>query len=109
MDRLGAKWLQCLLEIQMSTVGVKELKNRLTEYLRLAKNGEEIIVTDRGRPIALIQAIHGTQGPTSIEARLAKAASQGHLVLPSGRRSKKTRLIRIGGKPLSKIIIEERE
>ena len=41
----------------MSTVGVKELKNQLTYYLRLTKQGEEIVVTDRGKPIALLQPL----------------------------------------------------
>jgi antitoxin (DNA-binding transcriptional repressor) of toxin-antitoxin stability system len=36
----------------MRAVGVRELKNRLSEYLRLVKNGEEILVTDRGAVIA---------------------------------------------------------
>jgi hypothetical protein len=35
----------------MKAVGVRELKNRLSEYLRLVKNGEEILVTDRGRSL----------------------------------------------------------
>jgi hypothetical protein len=33
-------------------VGVRELKNRLSEYLRLVKNGEHILVTDRGDVVA---------------------------------------------------------
>ncbi len=36
----------------MKAVGVRELKNRLSEYLRLVKNGEQILVTDRGDVIA---------------------------------------------------------
>ncbi|MBI1959804.1 MAG: type II toxin-antitoxin system prevent-host-death family antitoxin, partial [Candidatus Rokubacteria bacterium] len=40
----------------MSSVGVRELKNRLTEYLRRTKRGEVVIVTERGLPIALLQA-----------------------------------------------------
>jgi hypothetical protein len=36
----------------MKAVGVRELKNRLSEYLRLVKNGEEILVTDRGEVVA---------------------------------------------------------
>ena len=35
----------------MSAVGVRELKNRLTYYLRRARKGEEVIVTERGRPV----------------------------------------------------------
>lgn len=36
----------------MHTVGVRELKSRLSEYLRLVRRGEEILVTDRGEVVA---------------------------------------------------------
>ena len=36
----------------MHAVGVKELKNRLSEYLRLVRAGERVLVTDRGEVIA---------------------------------------------------------
>lgn len=36
----------------MKAVGVKELKNRLSEYLRMVRHGEDILVTDRGEVIA---------------------------------------------------------
>jgi antitoxin (DNA-binding transcriptional repressor) of toxin-antitoxin stability system len=36
----------------MKAVGVRELKNRLSEYLRMVRNGEEILVTDRGEVVA---------------------------------------------------------
>jgi len=36
----------------MRTVGLKTLKNKLSEYVRLAAAGETIVVTDRGRPVA---------------------------------------------------------
>jgi antitoxin (DNA-binding transcriptional repressor) of toxin-antitoxin stability system len=36
----------------MQTVGVKLLKNKLSQYLRLAASGETIQVTDRNRVIA---------------------------------------------------------
>jgi prevent-host-death family protein len=35
-------------------VGVRELKAKLSEYLAAACAGEEIVVTDRGRPVARI-------------------------------------------------------
>jgi prevent-host-death family protein len=55
----------------MGCVGIKELKNRLTTYVRLAKQGEEIVVTERGRPVVLMQALRKTQDLTSLEAKLA--------------------------------------
>lgn len=36
----------------MRAVGIRELKNRLSEYLRLVRAGERVLVTDRGQVIA---------------------------------------------------------
>src|SRR6266568_2428044 len=38
----------------MRTVGLKTLKNKLSEYVRLAAAGETVVVTDRGRTVAEI-------------------------------------------------------
>ena len=35
----------------MRTLGLKTLKNKLSEYVRAAASGETIVITDRGRPI----------------------------------------------------------
>jgi prevent-host-death family protein len=39
------------------TAGVADLKARLSEYLRAAKAGEEVVITERGRAVARIMAI----------------------------------------------------
>ena len=36
----------------MRTVGLKVLKNKLSEYVRAAASGETVVITDRGRPVA---------------------------------------------------------
>jgi prevent-host-death family protein len=38
----------------MTSVGVRELRQRASELLRLVEAGETIEVTDRGRPVAVI-------------------------------------------------------
>ena len=38
----------------MRTIGVKLLKDKLSEYLRIAASGETVLVTDRDRVIAEI-------------------------------------------------------
>lgn len=40
-------------------VGVRELKQHLSEFLDRAASGERIMVTDRGRPKALIVPLPG--------------------------------------------------
>ncbi len=41
----------------MERVGVAELKDRLSKYLRAVEGGLEVEVTDRDRPIARIVAV----------------------------------------------------
>ena len=38
----------------MRTVGIRELRQRASELLRLVQQGETITVTDRGRPVAVL-------------------------------------------------------
>lgn len=93
---------------RMATVGVRELKNRLTRYLQRARMGEEVVVTDRGKPIALIRAIHSAQPAQSLDARLATLASQGIVTLPSRKFLKHVRRVEVRGAPVSKTILAER-
>jgi prevent-host-death family protein len=38
----------------MTSVGVRELRQRASELLRLVEGGETIEITDRGRPVAML-------------------------------------------------------
>ena len=38
-------------------VGVRDLKNNLSRFLDRVQAGEEVIVTDRGRPVARLSAL----------------------------------------------------
>lgn len=41
----------------MTSIGVRELRQRASEYLRRVEAGETFEVTDRGRPVALLSPI----------------------------------------------------
>jgi prevent-host-death family protein len=43
----------------MADVGIRELKQRLSEYLDRAEQGEILQVTDRGRPKAVLGPVPG--------------------------------------------------
>ena len=45
----------------MQTAAVSELKASLSEYLGKVKAGEDIMITERGRPIARIVPLHRDQ------------------------------------------------
>jgi prevent-host-death family protein len=51
----------------MHTVGLKFLKNKLSEYVRLAAAGETVVVTDRGRVVAEIVPPRRHQHETFVE------------------------------------------
>jgi len=91
----------------MSRIGVKELKNRLTHYLRLTQKGEEIIVTDRGRPIALLQQIEAGR-PGTREARLAQLAALGKIVLPTAAPNRRLKPLAYRGPSVGRAVIEDR-
>ncbi|MGO9560270.1 MAG: type II toxin-antitoxin system Phd/YefM family antitoxin [Acidimicrobiales bacterium] len=38
----------------MTTVGIRELRQRASELLRLVEKGETVEITDHGRPVALL-------------------------------------------------------
>ena len=47
-------------------VSIGRLKARLSEYLRRARSGETVVVTDRGRPVARLA---GLEGERALEGR----------------------------------------
>ena len=71
----------------MRSVGVKALKNKLSEYLRLVAAGETVLVTDRDRVVAeLIPPREGRSLLVS-DAALADAVRKGRITpaaLPGG-------------------------
>lgn len=53
----------------MKTANVADLKNRLSAYLQLVREGEEVIVKDRNQPIARITP-YNVSGASESERRL---------------------------------------
>lgn len=91
----------------MRHVGIRELKNRLPEYVREVRAGAELIVTDRGRPVALLAPLDDT-ADAPLEARLAALAARGELAAPSPSKSRRPHRVRVKGIPLSRQILDDR-
>lgn len=66
----------------MRAVGLKELKNKLSEYVRLAAGGETVLVTDRDRVVAELVPARPGRSPILADARLAQAVREGWLTPP---------------------------
>lgn len=94
----------------MLTVGVRELKNRLTHYLQLTHDGERIIVTDHGNPIAVLHDLTKLESEAPPEEYLAKAAAGGivRLPQPGAKLDLKTKPAAHKGRSASETLIEDR-
>jgi prevent-host-death family protein len=91
----------------MATVGTRELKNRLSHYLRLVQSGATVVVTDHGKPVAELRPV--ANGSPAREQRWARLAALGVVTLPKRKKSGRFRPMRLrGGRPLSRDIIEDR-
>ncbi|MBI2375857.1 MAG: prevent-host-death protein [Deltaproteobacteria bacterium] len=66
----------------MRAVGIKVLKNKLTEYVKLAAGGETILVTDRDQVVAELCAPRSGRSPMLADAQLAELVRQGILRPP---------------------------
>lgn len=65
----------------MRTVGLKVLKNKLSEYVRLAQGGEVVLVTDRDRVVAELRPPHERTTLAS-DAHLADLMRRGLMTAP---------------------------
>jgi prevent-host-death family protein len=77
----------------MADVGVRELKQRLSEYLDRAERGELVRVTDRGRPKALL-------GPLPGRANVEAGIAEGWVRQGSGRGLQPVTRVRAGRRVL---------
>ena len=67
----------------MRAVGLKILKNKLSEYVRLAASGETVLVTDRDRVVAELVPPREERSPLLADAMLADAVRQGWMTPPT--------------------------
>ncbi len=65
----------------MKTVGLRELKNRLSEYVRHVRAGEGVLVTDRGEVIAELVAPGSLADDRGLPPALMAMAKGGRLTL----------------------------
>jgi prevent-host-death family protein len=70
-------------------VGIRELKNQLSRYVARARRGEDIVVTERGAPVARLVAVRRGNDP------LAALIAEGIVEPPQRRRSRRPQQHRV--------------
>jgi prevent-host-death family protein len=86
-------------------VGTRELKNKLSEYMRRVKAGETIIVTEHGRTIGQIVPVRPT-----VDERIQAMVAAGQAEW-NGQKLKpyQPQAVNKGERQLSDLIVEDRE
>ncbi len=67
----------------MRAVGLKVLKNKLSEYVRLVAGGETVLITDRDRVVAEIVPPRTGRAAMLTDAMLAEAVREGWISAPA--------------------------
>ena len=65
----------------MITVGIKELKNQLSKYLKYVKEGERIIITEHNKIVAEISVPEKRSNIVEAEKKLKQLEKSGKVIL----------------------------
>jgi prevent-host-death family protein len=90
-------------------LGLREANQQFSKAIKAVRSGKEVVLTARGRPIAVIKPIKEAD---SQEAALQKMADEGLIALPSREGpmpAPRWKPVRIKGKSLSQNIVDDRE
>jgi len=85
----------------MISVGIRDLKAKLSSYVDKVCHGEKVVITEHGKEVALII-------PISNERITVKSLISNGKAKWSGGKPKGLKGIKIKGKPLSRTVLEER-
>ena len=89
----------------MQTVGVRDLKARLSHHLARVRAGQRLVVTDHGRPVASIQPVE----ESADTAWIRRLVSAGRASWSGGKPKGTPRpVVAKPGKSASDIVIEDR-
>ena len=89
----------------MREIGVRELKETLSEVLRAVGRGDHVRVTSRGRPVADIVPA----GEVAPDDHLRGLVMQGRLVMPARARPTRAPRLATARKSASAVILAERD
>ncbi len=88
----------------MAAVGIRELKNGLSQYVKRVRAGERLVVTERGKPVAIMSPPATAREDRRIEAMLCTGEARWGGGKPKGAR----RPARIKGSSVTQAVLDAR-
>jgi len=88
-----------------SLVSIRELKSRLSHYLRLTRKGESVVITDRGVPIGRIVPMG-----QDLDQRLAAMRETGQAQWSGRKLRRRAPVAKVRGRgSVAALLVEDRE
>lgn len=90
-------------------LGLRDANQGFSKAIKAVRAGEDVVLTDRGRPIAVIRPLRKADGPEAVLQAMAdagliqRASRKGPMPPP------RWRPLKVKGKPLSDTIAGDRE
>ena len=88
-------------------IGLREANLHFSKYIEQVRNGEQIVLTERGEPIALLKPVKSRSGV--LQDRLEILEKRGLLRRPTKSGFRIPRGVRIQGRPLSQYVSADRD
>jgi prevent-host-death family protein len=63
----------------MKAVGLREINQHFSHYIKVVKAGEEVIITERGKPVAILKPVAPT---TDLDVKIRRLEADGLLTPP---------------------------
>ena len=89
-------------------LGLRQANQQFSKAIKAVRAGKEVVLTERGRPIAVIKPLRDEDSPA---AALQAMADEGLLTLPTRKGpmpASRWRPAKLKGKPLSQTVIDDR-
>jgi prevent-host-death family protein len=91
----------------VKSVGLREINQHLSRYVKAVKAGEEVMITERGKPVAIIKPVAPT---TDLEAKIRRLEAEGLLIPPRLEGSPQSHpVVPLSGQGLAQTISEMRD
>lgn len=94
--------------MKRASVGIRDMRDRLSAVLRRVQRGETITVTDRNRPVALLIPVTEATAPEAEAQAVRRLVEAGRLSWSGGKPAGATRPAAVHGALVSQAVTEDR-
>ena len=91
-------------------VGIRDLKTHLSRYVKEVKDGDEILVSERGKLVARLVPVLPQNEAIRLQNLLLKLSAEGQIILPKIHKKavRPVRRKKVKGTPFSDAVLEDR-